>query len=187
MIKREVRGQRSEASRRGMLMIEMMISLMISAMLLLAIGAAYTATSKAITVNEDFFTASQAARVSMNQMLSVLRRCDSCQPGGYDGITSVWTSSSMGVNYHDPGTTTNHTCTYKFTNNQLQLITNNTTYSLANNVSAMTFTTDMAPDPQSQSGAKRPVRITIDMTLTVGKQNVRLTASAVPRNTVLYQ
>jgi hypothetical protein len=173
-----------------MLLIELMISLAISVTLLVAIAAAFGASSAAVESNAHFFTATQAGRVSMNQILSIIRRCDSCQPGNYDNTSTTWSSSSLGINYHDPGTTVAHTLTYQYAaspTNELQLAQGGTTYSLAKNVTAMTFTADLQPDPQSQSHALRPVRITVDMTMTVGKETVRLTGSAVPRNTVVYK
>ncbi len=57
-------------SRKGLSLAEVMISLAISAMLLTAVAAAFTASSEAIEQNDQFFRASQAARVSMNQILT---------------------------------------------------------------------------------------------------------------------
>ena len=50
----------------------------------------------------------------------------------------------------------------------------------ASNVSSITFTADMSPNPAN--GSMRPARITIDVTVTVGNDSVHLTTSAVPRN-----
>src|SRR4051812_8461702 len=91
----------------AMLLMELMISLAISAMLLVAIGAAYQSSSKAVEINEDFFQASQAARVSLNQILSLARRAEAFQPTGYDNSSSTWTGSSLLMTYHAPGATAN--------------------------------------------------------------------------------
>ena len=40
-------------------------------------AAAFTATSSAIQNNADFFRATQAARISVNQMLNQMRQADS--------------------------------------------------------------------------------------------------------------
>jgi len=56
-----------------------MISLAISAMLLTAVAAAFSASSEAIEINDQFFRASQAARVSMNQILTEIRRANAVQ------------------------------------------------------------------------------------------------------------
>src|SRR4051812_20468013 len=112
--------------RSGMLLLELLISLAISVTLLVAIAAAFSATSAAIETNAHFFTAPQAARVSMNQLLSITRRSDACQPGNYDNVSTAWTSSSLGVIYHDPDTTSQHPCPYQYssTASELQLVQN---------------------------------------------------------------
>ncbi len=185
---------RPRARRRSaMLLMELMISLAISAMLLVAIGAAYQASSSAITINEDFFQASQAARVSLNQILSLARRAEAFQPTGYDNISNSWTGSSLLMTYHAPGAdanpSTDPSCIYRWTGgptDELQLYQNGVTYSMARNVTAFSFTADMAQlDPLSPQ--KALVRVTVDMTVTVGNQSVRLTGSAVPRATVVYK
>lgn len=65
----------SRPRRTGLSLIEIMISLAISSMLLTAVGAAYSASSSSIEANEQFFRASQGARVSLNQILAELRKC----------------------------------------------------------------------------------------------------------------
>src|SRR5438067_5158959 len=87
---------------RGMSLPEVLISLTITAMLLSAVAAAYAASSAAISVNDRFYRASQAARVSMAQILNMVRRCDSCQVGGtYDGVSATVTASNIGIIYTD--------------------------------------------------------------------------------------
>jgi hypothetical protein len=56
-----------------------MISLTVSATLLASVAAAYNASSSAVTANSDFFRASQAARITMNQILAEVRQCESVQ------------------------------------------------------------------------------------------------------------
>src|SRR5438270_12686143 len=65
--------------RRGLSMVEAMISLAICSALLVAAGAAFTASASAVQNNTDFTKASQTARVTMNQMLVEIRRADSVQ------------------------------------------------------------------------------------------------------------
>jgi prepilin-type N-terminal cleavage/methylation domain-containing protein len=65
--------------RRGLSIIEVMISLTISAFLLVAVAAAYSASADAVEMNDKFFRATQAGRVTMNQLLTEIRRADSIQ------------------------------------------------------------------------------------------------------------
>src|SRR5205085_1130645 len=65
--------------RRGLSIIEVMISLTISAFLLVAVAAAYSASADAVEMNDKFFRATQAGRVTMNQVLTEIRRADAVQ------------------------------------------------------------------------------------------------------------
>lgn len=62
--------------RRGLSFVEAMISLAISSLLLVGVASAYNASADAAEGNDRFFRATQAARVSMNQMLTEIRRAD---------------------------------------------------------------------------------------------------------------
>src|SRR5262245_44106946 len=66
--------------RAGLSLIECLISLAIAATLLTAVAAAYEASASAIRLNDEFFRASQAARVSINQILEDVRKCQSFAP-----------------------------------------------------------------------------------------------------------
>ena len=68
------RGRRTQ--RRGLGLVELLISLMISASLLTAVGTAYVAMSDAIEMNDQFARASQAARVTINQVTAEVRKCN---------------------------------------------------------------------------------------------------------------
>src|SRR5687768_67366 len=74
-------------SRSGLSIVEVMISLTIAAMLLTAVAAAFTASSDVIDHNDQFFRACQAARVSMNQMLTQIRRADVVGPVSNTDVT----------------------------------------------------------------------------------------------------
>ena len=62
---------------RGLSIAEVMISLSISAMLLVGVSAAYSASANAVDANDRFFRATQAGRVTMSQVLTEIRRADS--------------------------------------------------------------------------------------------------------------
>src|SRR4051812_12676467 len=61
--------------RLGVSIAEVMISLAIAATLLTATAMAYQASMRAVDMNDQFFRASQAARVSVNQIMTEVRRC----------------------------------------------------------------------------------------------------------------
>src|ERR1041384_6192160 len=65
------------ALRRGLSIVEVLISLAITSVLLTAVSAAFTASSEAVENNDEFFRATQAARVSMTQILTEVRRAKS--------------------------------------------------------------------------------------------------------------
>lgn len=163
-------------SRRGLSLIEVMISLAICAMLLVAVATAFTASSAAITQNDQFFRATQSARVSMGQMLNAIRRCQTCDVPSAGRVNLI--------------TFDDHDCSYVFDSatGRLKLVTNDVTtdpdYVLARNVTNITFAADYAPDPSTQ--VNRVVRVTISITVKVGNNQVLLSNSAVPRRAIVY-
>src|SRR4051812_31391096 len=84
--------------RRGLSIIEVMISLTISAFLLVAVAAAYNASADAVEMNDKFFRATQAGRVTMNQLLTEIRRADSVEVGtNYINVIRPLPGSSGGT------------------------------------------------------------------------------------------
>jgi prepilin-type N-terminal cleavage/methylation domain-containing protein len=174
--------------RRGLSLPEVLISLSISALLLTAVATAFSASASAIDINDRFFRASQAARVSVAQLTSQIRRCDSCQVGGtYDGVSNTVFANNIGIIYEDllDGTLKNVTYKHDPTKNELQLVVNGTTVALAHNVTAVMFISDMAPDPVTL--AKVPVNVTIDITVAVGNEQIHVRGSAVPRHVIIFR
>ena len=76
---------------RGFSIAEVMLSLAITSMLLVGVSAAYSASANAVDGNDRFFRSTQAARVSMTQLVTEIRRADGIDapdsPGPYDNIT----------------------------------------------------------------------------------------------------
>ncbi len=72
-----------------MSLIEVMISLAITAILLVAVAVAYKASSDAINANDAYFKASQAGRIAMNQMLTEIRRADAVQVTGTTSVAII--------------------------------------------------------------------------------------------------
>src|SRR5699024_1418792 len=64
---------------RGLGLVELLISLAITASLLTAIAAAFSSSASLIDNNDKFFRATQSGRVALHQILTEVRRCDSVQ------------------------------------------------------------------------------------------------------------
>src|SRR3954468_1677046 len=73
--------------RRGLTLMEAMVSISITTMLLTGIASSFVSSADAVSANDAFFRSSQAARVTLNQMLVEIRRADAVQcsnTGTYD-------------------------------------------------------------------------------------------------------
>jgi type II secretory pathway pseudopilin PulG len=75
---------------RGLSIAEVLLSLAIVSMLLVGVAAAYTAASNAVDGNDRFFRATQAARVSMTQLLTEIRRADKVDTAGASPYNTVF-------------------------------------------------------------------------------------------------
>src|SRR4051812_7948867 len=87
---------------RGLSLVECLISLAITALLLTGVAAAFRASAAAIKINDQFFRASQAARISLNQIMTEVRRCQN----GVVGASSLQITTQTGEsrNYSLDGT-----------------------------------------------------------------------------------
>ena len=156
------RGRRQ----RGFSLVETMISVVITATLLTAVGAAYTGSVRAVQINDQFFRASQTARVSLNQLMAELRQCSVVEV--HPGVLNVVTSLGQARTY-----------TYDAANKKLLVAITDATgvtrnYSAGSNVSALSFTGD-------------GTSVGISMTVTGGNNKVTLGGSVVPRRVVTYR
>ena len=157
-------GRHLSRRNRGLSLIEALISLAITAALLTAVAAAYQGASDAIRANDEFFRASQAARVSVNQIMSEVRRCQS----------GLVTSTSLEVT-----TSTGEQRTYALNSDTRKLTLTldgpvPTTHTLASNGGRLQFLTDGKT-------------IAMTVTIKVGNNQVTLNGSAIPRRTITYQ
>ena len=151
--------------RRGLSLIEMMISLVITVLLLTAVGVAFQASSAAIDMNDQFYRAQQAARVSLNQIMSQVRQCQS----GVVGPSSLELTTDAGQDM-----------TYSLNGTDMMVTFTPTgaltpsSYRLASNIKTLTFTSDGKS-------------ISMVVTVAVGTNQVTLCGSAFPRRMVTYQ
>jgi prepilin-type N-terminal cleavage/methylation domain-containing protein len=170
-------NHRIKKSRRGLSLAEVMISLAISAMLLTAVAAAFSASSDAIEINDQFFRASQAARVSMTQILTEIRRANAVQVPANNKSLSMLTHDGKDRTY-----------SFDSAAQKLKMITNDVLtdpdYTLANNCTLATFDVDKYQD----SGLIWHVnRVSVTIIVKVDKNTIRLTGSAAPRKEQSWQ
>lgn len=148
----------------GLSLVEALISLAITASLLTAVGAAYQAANDTIRLNDQFFRASQAARVSVNQVMAEVRKC---QSGVVDkpSLELITATGQSRTYVFDPATKT-----------LAMTIDGPTpvTVKMASNVSSVEFDTDGQ---------------TISMTVVVevGNNHITLNGSAIPRRILTYE
>jgi type II secretory pathway pseudopilin PulG len=149
---------------RGLSLVEALISLAITAMLLTSVAAAFHASTAAIEMNDQFYRAQQAARVSLNQILTEVRKC---QSGTVDTSSlELTTDSGQDRTYSLSGTNLMMTFTPPG-------MTTATSVKLASNVKTLSFTTDGKS-------------ISMLVTVQVGTNQVTLCGSAFPRRLVAY-
>lgn len=175
-------GRPARRARRGLSMIEAMIAMSISSMLLVAVSGAFTASSQAVETNDQFFRASQTARVVLHQMLGEIRRADSvqCDTNGdtsyFDVIRPAEDKIALEVyrRYKYDSTTRQLTLTiYEPADVVLQK------YVLANNVEAAAF-----GPPQTGPDSNNVVvvqRLPVTVTVKVGSNYIALNGAAGPR------
>jgi type II secretory pathway pseudopilin PulG len=168
-------------SARGLSLVEVMFSLVIAAGLLTAAAVAFNASSDVIQANDQFSRGTQAARVSLHQILTHVRR---------GSVNTTWDSQTLRLitEKEDDGSG-EQDLTFKYVpaSKQLKLITNGVVsdpdYVLANNVSAMTFAAEIGQD---HTLAPCVVRVTVHITVSVGGNSVTLSGSAAPRRNLVY-
>ena len=180
------RGGTTASSRRGLSIVEVMISLTISSFLLVAVAAAYNASASAVEMNDRFFRATQAGRVTMNQLLTEIRRADSVVCADtYDSI--IVTRPEINQLPEEESREYRYDAAAKKITLQIYYKTpppGNTAYkgplyALASNVEAATF--GPADQIKDATGHDVDVRIPITLEVKIGGNQVRLSGSSAPR------
>jgi prepilin-type N-terminal cleavage/methylation domain-containing protein len=170
-------------ARRGLSIVEMLIALAISALLLAAVAAAYNASADAVETNDRFFRATQAARVTMNQVLTEIRRAESvlCAPGSDSIIVTrppagrLPDEQSREFRYHAD---TRKVTLQIFYRNGAGATWTSPAYSMASNVeSAMFGPADLVNGVET--------RIPIALDVKIAANTVRLSGSSTPRRLTL--
>jgi hypothetical protein len=166
--------------RPGLSLIETMISVAITTALMVAVAAAFKVSANAIDMNDTFFRCSQGGRVTMNQIVTEMRRADAVQVNTAAGtIQVIRPSDELAPNE------TYRQFTYDSTNKRITLqifYTNNAVspvYELATNVTSASFgPADMGTD---YNNALVAVRIPVSLTCSAGSNVVTLSGAASPR------
>ena len=164
-------------ARRGLSLAEVLISLTISTFLLVAVAAAYTASADAVEMNDKFFRATQAGRVTMNQLLTEIRRADDVE------VFADRISVFRPIQNRLPNETL-RTYKYDAVNKQMKLQISylppaapSPWYSLARNVDQATF----GPAETDGTPAARVLRVPVTLVVKIGNNEVRLSGSSGPR------
>ena len=191
MSERRLRPQpRRPILRRGLSIIEASISLSISAMLLVAVASAFTSSAAAVESNDQFFRATQAARVSMNQVLAAVRQADNIDPTKFSSSSM---SMNLPLNMVDGMALTNETgrtYSYDAVNQKLNLTVyfagnTSSTYELASNVSAFQFIAPATNDVDYNQ-TQTVGHVSITMTVTAGYNSVTISGAAMARRAIKY-
>jgi type II secretory pathway pseudopilin PulG len=160
-----------------------MISLAICSMLLTAVAAAFRASTAAIEDNDQFFRASQAARVAINQILTQLRRSDVIDVPTSNPTNRVDFAGDDKIDrtflYTPDATGNKGTLSLLIDKNGVI-----TTAVLARDVKVAFYVDTVHPASGSGDYVER---VTVDMTAEFGNSVVHLTGSAAPRRVLVYK
>jgi hypothetical protein len=159
-----------------------MISLAITAMLLVSVSMAFTSSSQVVQANDEFFRATQAARVGLNQMLTEIRRATVIQGNASAYSVSMLTDDAEDRTYlYDPDAKK----LYLYIGD----VADNVRYTLCNNVSSATFAVDNISKTDAVTGTTttHTVRVAVTMNVQYGNNHIQLSGSAAPRREVSYE
>jgi prepilin-type N-terminal cleavage/methylation domain-containing protein len=157
-------------NRPGFTLVELLLALAMSAMLLAAVGVAFNASAINYQENEEIFKTINNARQALFRMTTQLRTAE-----------AVATTDPNGSNECTLMTPANEDITYRYdnTDNKLYLDTNDNSYVLCENVTAMTFTKNVVFDEEESLYIVKSVQISI--TVSCDDMERSLAAAAVIR------
>jgi Tfp pilus assembly protein PilE len=183
--------------RHGLVLVELMIALSISAALLVATAWAVDASIRAYQINQEQSSLIQRARVALYHITTSIRTTDAHVPdnaGARSDFTSGLVVTDSGITMYDLN---NQVLTYRFdvVNQRLLAITGGQTYTMAEGVTQ--FTVKMEPmrsDESVRTGGSWDLLRRATITLSVrtnsktsvagdstGHQVITLSASTMPR------
>src|SRR5688500_15151171 len=144
MPSRERRPACGTGRRGGLSLVEVLVSLTIAVSLLTAAATAFNASSQLVQSNDEFFRATQAARISLHQVLTQVRR---------GSVNTAWNAHTLRLitaPTDGGGGEEDLSYTYVPSTRKLMLATNDIAtdpdYPLASNIDGMTFDVEMGED-----------------------------------------
>jgi Tfp pilus assembly protein PilW len=172
----------SPAARRGVSLVECMVSLVICSGLLTAVAVATRTSFDAVELNDQFTRATQSTRVTMNHLLAEIRRSSSVQVSA--------DRTQLDVIRNDAARPANEVYrSYKYDPAGRRLTaqvfytggTSSPVYTLASNVESATFgPAETAPN------STVVVRVPVYLEVTVAKSTILLDGTASPRQAIKY-
>jgi type II secretory pathway pseudopilin PulG len=177
----------TKSRRRGLTMMETIVSIAITGMLLTGLASAFVTSADAVEMNEQFFRATQAARITLNQVMVECRRADALQcsnTGTYDYFDVIRPEEVLDENevfrrYRYDATARQITLTIHYADE-----TTSPAYVMVRNVEAAQF-----GPPQTgvdSNNATVVKRLPVVLTVRVGKNVVTLNGAAGPRRAMSF-
>lgn len=153
----------------GFSLAELLIAMVITAMLMVAITFALSASMMSYRTNEDLFKAVNSARQAVYRITTQLRTATAVDPNGPANECTFITAGGDNITYE-----------YRNADGKLYLITNSNSqeYVLCENVTAMTFTRETRVDDE---GFTYVASVQVSMTVQVGDVERKVSAAAVIR------
>jgi len=192
---------RAGGRRGGLSIVECMISLVIAATLLTATAMAFSATTKAMKYNDEFFNATQAGRVSLLRILKQVRTGTVSEKNPLTGVdfndndvTNVIEVVTPDTIKSDGTTVLGKDYVYKYDSTTLPTptlrmwvkpyATNDPGQVLARNLTSLTFRVGIGTDANNH---KCVSLVTVNIVVKIGNNEVRLSGSAAPRQMLTYK
>lgn len=168
-------------------MAEMLISIAITSMLLSGLATAFVTSADVVEQNDQFFRATQASRVTLNQILVECRRADALQcsnTGTYNYFDVIRPEEVLDTNevfrrYQFDAANKQITMTIHYNDN-----TTSPAYVMVRHVEAAEF-----GPPQTGKDSNNAVvvqRLPVVLTVKVGKNVVTLNGAAGPRRAMSF-
>jgi Tfp pilus assembly protein PilW len=158
--------------RGGFTMVEALISLSITAMLMLAMGGAFTAAANSVQNNDEYFRAVQQGRVALDLIMGEVRRCATVASCTATSLTLTPSSDFNG-----------DSLTFTIANGQITMTDNvaSTTTVLAANVVTSGANASTFNSLINSSSNYSEIALTLTIWEPLGNNPVTLSNSAAPR------
>jgi prepilin-type N-terminal cleavage/methylation domain-containing protein len=164
-------------ARRAFTLVELLLSLAISAMLLTAAATAYNSAGSVIDDNDRFFRATQQARVAMAQFVKEVRQAQK--------VLSVTSTQVHLINAAGNDRVWQYTAATPSLPGQIQIVDNTagTTHVAATSVNYASFNYKSGLIP---NGTTWPVEVSFVVQVMLGTDQVVLSGGAAPRQEIPY-